>query len=300
MSIISINNLVKKYDNMHALKGITFDVGHGEIFALLGPNGSGKTTTLEILMGLKSFDEGDIQHFDLAGKAKSKFKVGPVFQTPVYYENLTVKELFKYYCKFYSTPTTRLTKYLDMVNLTEKLDCQFKELSGGQKQQLSIVLSLVNEPDLLFFDEPSNALDPQVRQQIWALIRSLKEEGRTIVFTTHYIEEAEALADRVAILNHGKILITDTPQRIIQDFNESYIVELALEQPYCPEALAQLGVTNAKLNKGVFSFTVNAIDGDILQKVKQLSEQCAIAKFSIGKSSLEDVFVKLTSQGSLS
>ena len=153
---------------------------------------------------------------------------------------------------------------------------------------------------LLFFDEPSNALDPQIRQKIWALIRTLKEEGRTIVFTTHYIEEAEALADRVSILNMGEILVTDTPQRIIQDYNENYVVELALEEPFCGDALEQLGVRNAKLNKGVFSFCVNAIDGDVLQTVKQLSEKFNIAKFSIGKSSLEDVFVKLTTERSAS
>src|SRR5690606_7603713 len=125
-------------------------------------------------------------------------RIGPVFQTQVYYESLKVRELIRFYGRFYRSPSSDIGKYLDMVNLQEKLDCQYKDLSGGQKQQLAIVLALVNDPEVLFFDEPTSALDPQVRLKIWDLSRALKSEGKTIVFTTHYMEEAEALADRVA------------------------------------------------------------------------------------------------------
>lgn len=296
MSIISISGLVKRYGKMSALKGISFDVRHGEIFALLGPNGSGKTTTLEILMGLRSFDQGEIHYFDAAGQRKTGLKIGPVFQTPVYYENLTVRELIKYYSQFYDTPSNHVDQYFDLVNLQEKLDCQYKDLSGGQKQQLSILLSLVNDPDILFFDEPSNALDPQIRLKIWDIIRSLKNEGKTIIFTTHYIEEAEALADRVSILSKGEILVTDNPENIIKLYNDSYKVEFTLEQPVDVESFEQFGVVGINFFDGVYSFSVDAINGSLMQRVKDMSEKLSISKISIGKSSLEDVFVRLTGE----
>ncbi len=299
MSLISVKELMKCYDDNHALKGVSFDVGHGEIFALLGPNGSGKTTTMEILMGLKPFDGGDMRFFDKEGEQQSKLKIGPVLQSPVYYESLTVKELIKYYSSFYSTVSKRLPQYLDLMNLDDKLNCYYRDLSGGQKQQLSILLSLVNEPEVLFLDEPSNALDPQVRFKIWELIRTLKQEGKTIVFTTHYIEEAEALADRVAILNKGEILVTDTPQRIIQNYSEQYLVELVLDDAATLDDLEVAGVINPQHDKGVFSFSVSAIDSNVLQLINRISEQFNITKFSIGKSSLEDIFVKITDQGGL-
>jgi len=299
MSLISVKKLTKCYKEHRALKGVSFDVRHGEIFALLGPNGSGKTTTMEILMGLKSFDGGNVCFSDENGEQQSKLNIGPVFQTPVYYESLTVKELIKYYRSFYKRVSVNIDKYLDLMNLDDKLDCLYKNLSGGQKQQLSILLSLVNEPDVLFFDEPSNALDPQIRLKIWELIRTLKQDGKTIVFTTHYIEEAEALADRVAILNKGEILVTDTPQRIIQNYNEQYLVELVLDDTATIDDLAGVGVVNPQHEQGVFSFSVPAIDSNVLQLIDRLSDRFQIAKFSIGKSSLEDVFVRLTDEGGL-
>ncbi|MBZ9613142.1 ABC transporter ATP-binding protein [Rheinheimera maricola] len=296
MSIISISGLLKRYGKIPALKGISFDVRHGEIFALLGPNGSGKTTTLEILMGLRSFNEGEIRYFDAAGQQKVGLKIGPVFQTPVYYDNLTVRELIKYYSQFYVTPSNHVDKYFDLVNLQDKLDCQYKDLSGGQKQQLSILLSLVNDPDILFFDEPSNALDPQIRLKIWDIIRTLKSEGKTIIFTTHYIEEAEALADRVSILSKGEILVTDKPEEIIKLYNDNFKVEFTLEQPVDVESFEQFGVVGMSFFDGVYSFSVDSINGRLMQIVKDMSEKLSISKITIGKSSLEDVFVRLTGE----
>jgi ABC-2 type transport system ATP-binding protein len=294
MSIISISGLVKRYEKVQALKGISFDVQRGEIFAILGPNGSGKTTTLEILMGIRAHDAGEIKYFGPNGEIRKKLKIGPVFQTKVYYDNLTVRELIKYYGRFYDSPSTDMQRYLGMVNLEEKLDCQYKNLSGGQKQQLSIVLSLVNDPEVLLFDEPSNALDPQVRMKIWELIRTLKEEGKTIIFTTHYIEEAEALADRVSILSGGKILITDKPVNIIKNYNENYNVELSFDAPATVDPLEHLGGHKVQVREGVYSFSVPAIDAELLQAVKEISEKYMVSRISIGKSSLQSVFVKIT------
>ena len=171
-----------------------------------------------------------------------------------------------------------------------------KGLSGGQKQQVAIVLSLLNDPPILFFDEPSNALDPQIRQKIWQIIRALKAMGKTVIFTTHYIEEAEALADRVAIMSKGQIIVTDTPENIIRQYNDSFNVEFELEHDVDVSAFGELGV---HYRDGVYSFSVDAINAGVLQVIKDISEQFSLSKVSIGKSSLEDVFVRLTGEKAL-
>ncbi len=293
MKIISVTGLQKKYGNVQALQGISFEVGRGEIFAMLGPNGSGKTTTLEILLGLRRHDAGKIEYFDAKGQVGRMPRVGAVFQGRVYYESLTVNELIKYYGQLYRAPHD-VSRYLDMVNLKEKLDTQYGNLSGGQQQQIAIILALVNDPEVLFFDEPSSALDPQVRLKIWELIRNLKSEGKTIIFTTHYIEEAEALADRVSILSKGELVVTDSPGNIIRRYNENYTVEFSFEVD------AGAGVfnrfSNVRFRDGIYSFSVDAIDGDLMQALKEISDKHKPSRISIGKSSLQSVFVKITEE----
>jgi ABC-2 type transport system ATP-binding protein len=296
MSMISVIGLVKNYGELQALKGISFDVRHGEIFALLGPNGSGKTTTLEILMGLRPYNAGTVEHFDAQGARTAAPKIGPVFQRQVYYDSLTVRELIKYYSSFYRSPSRDIQRYLDMVNLQQKMHCKYKDLSGGQKQQLAIVLALVNDPDLLFFDEPSTALDPQVRMRIWELIRLLKGEGKTVIFTTHYIEEAEALADRVTILSNGKLIVTDSPANIIRSYNEAYNVELCFDGEVAIDALDGYGFGDLQLRDGIYTFSADAIDVHLMQSMKEISEKYAVSKINIGKSSLQSVFVKITEE----
>lgn len=296
MSIISVTDLKKKYGGVQALKGISFSVGRGEIFAMLGPNGSGKTTTLEIIMGLRSPDVGKVEYFDSHGKTGHVPRIGAVFQGRVYYDNLTVRELIKYYSSLYRTPPQDISRYLSMVNLQEKLDSQFKNLSGGQKQQIAIILALVNDPEVLFLDEPSSALDPQVRLKIWDLIRILKGEGKTVVFTTHYIEEAEALADRVSILRKGELVITDSPVNIIKQHNDNYTVEFSFEEDAGVRALDSFGFGDVRFRDGVYSFSVEAIDGRLMQAVQELSSRHKLSCINIGKSSLQSVFVKITEE----
>jgi ABC-2 type transport system ATP-binding protein len=221
-------------------------------------------------------------------------RVGAVFQGRVYYESLTVRELIKYYGGLYRAPPQDVRRYLDMVNLKEKLNTQYNDLSGGQQQQIAIILALVNDPEVLFFDEPSSALDPQVRLKIWELIRNLKSEGKTIIFTTHYIEEAEALADRVSILSKGELVITDSPDNIVRKYNENYTVEFSFEED------AGVGVFNGfgdvRFRDGIYSFSVDAIDGHLMQAVKEISDKHKLSRISIGKSSLQSVFVKITEE----
>lgn len=300
MSIISVTGLEKKYGNVHALKGISFDVGRGEIFALLGPNGSGKTTTLEILMGLRKRDAGKVEYFDANGQVSRLPRIGAVFQGRVYYDSLTVRELIKYYGGLYRQPPQNVDRYLSMVNLKEKLDSQYKDLSGGQKQQIAIILALVNDPEVLFFDEPSSALDPQVRLKIWDLIRILKGEGKTIIFTTHYIEEAEALADRVSILSKGELAITDSPTNIIKKYNETYLVELGFEQDIGAGVLDGYGFGDVQFLDGIYSFRADTIDASLMQGLQELSGKHSLSRISIGKSSLQSVFVKITEERSTS
>jgi ABC-2 type transport system ATP-binding protein len=261
---------------------------------MLGPNGSGKTTTLEILLGLRRHDAGRVEYFEANGQLGRMPRVGAVFQGRVYYESLTVRELIKYYGGLYRAPPQDVSRYLDMVNLKEKLNTQYKDLSGGQQQQIAIILALVNDPEVLFFDEPSSALDPQVRLKIWQLIRNLKSEGKTIIFTTHYIEEAEALADRVSILSKGELVITDSPGNIIRRYNENYIVEFSFEED------AGVGVFNGfddvRFRDGIYSFSVDAINADLMQAVKDISDKHKLSRISIGKSSLQSVFVKITEE----
>lgn len=296
MSIISVTGLEKHYGKVQALKGISFGVGRGEIFALLGPNGSGKTTTLEILMGLRRQDAGKVEYFDANGQAGWTPKIGAVFQGRVYYDSLTVRELIKYYGSLYRAPAPDISKYLDMVNLKDKLDSQYKNLSGGQKQQIAIILALINDPEVVFLDEPSTALDPQVRMKIWELIRILKGEGKTVVFTTHYIEEAEALADRVSILSKGELAITDSPANIIGKYNETYTVEFHFEEDVGAGVFDGYGFGDVQFRDGVYSFSVDAIDADLIHAVKDISSKHRLARINIGKSSLESVFVKITEE----
>lgn len=296
MSIISVTGLEKHYGKVQALKGISFDVGRGEIFALLGPNGSGKTTTLEILMGLRRPDAGKVEYFDANGQPGRTPKIGAVFQGRVYYDSLTVRELIKYYGSLYRAPAPDISKYLDMVNLKDKLDSQYKNLSGGQKQQIAIILGLINDPEVVFLDEPSTALDPQVRMKIWELIRILKGEGKTVVFTTHYIEEAEALADRVSILSKGELAITDSPANIIGKYNETYSVEFHFEEDVGVAVFDGYGFGDVQFRDGVYSFSVDAIDADLIQAVKDISGRHRLSRINIGKSSLESVFVKITEE----
>jgi ABC-2 type transport system ATP-binding protein len=296
MKIIQVQEILKRFGQTQALKGVSFDVNRGEVLGLLGPNGSGKTTTLEILMGIAKADSGSVNFSNDKGVVE-KIKIGSVFQVPVYYDTLTVAELIKFYSRFYRRPTEKIPEYLAMVNLQDKLDTQFRNLSGGQKQQLSIVLSLVNDPDILFFDEPSNALDPAVRHKIWDLIRLLKKNGKTIVFTTHYIEEAEALADRVVIMNKGEVIVTDEPKNIVGKYSGQYLVTMSIEGAPAPVNLECFDFGNVHIANGVYSFSVASLSACFFSGIQRLSEKYVISDLKIGRSSLEDVFVKLTGEG---
>jgi ABC-2 type transport system ATP-binding protein len=217
--IISVKDLHKKYGNFHAVKGISFDVFEGEIFGLLGPNGAGKSTTLEIIETLREKTSGSIEvaGFDL-DKDPNEIKklIGVQLQTSGYYPNLTLSELLVLFAGLYNQPVNPI-ELLETVNLTDKAKAKYKELSGGQKQRFSIATTLINHPKIIFLDEPTTGLDPQARRNLWDLIKEIRLKGTTVIITTHYMDEAEVLCDRVAIIDSGKVIALDSPDKLIDD-----------------------------------------------------------------------------------
>jgi len=215
--IIEVQQLVKKYDNFTAVNAISFYVNEGEIFGLLGPNGAGKTTTLEIIETLRPKTSGKVQvcGFDLDKEPiKIKEVIGVQLQAAGYYPNLNLTQLIELFAGLYNKQIDAI-ELLNKVQLTEKAKAKFKELSGGQKQRFSIATTLINNPKVIFLDEPTTGLDPQARRNLWDLILSLRSTGTTIVLTTHYMDEAEVLCDRVAIVDAGVISKIDTPSNLI-------------------------------------------------------------------------------------
>jgi len=215
--IITVKNLVKKYDDFEAVKGISFEVYDGEIFGLLGPNGAGKTTTLEIIETLRDKTAGEVTVDGLNVEHdadKIKQRIGVQLQSAGYYPNLNLAELIKLFCGLYGVDKTP-AEMLGKVALTDKAKAKYKDLSGGQKQRFSIATTLINNPKIIFLDEPTTGLDPQARRNLWDLIREIRANGTTVVITTHYMDEAEELCDRVAFVDGGHIVGIDTPGNFV-------------------------------------------------------------------------------------
>jgi ABC-2 type transport system ATP-binding protein len=226
--IISVKDLKKNYGNFSAVKGISFDVLDGEIFGLLGPNGAGKSTTLEIIETLRDKTGGKVivDGIDLdTDPDKIKKIIGVQLQSAGFYPGLNLTELIQLFGGLYNQPVN-VMELLELVNLKDKAKNKYKELSGGQKQRFSIATTLINQPKIIFLDEPTTGLDPQARRNLWDLIKDIRAKGATVIITTHYMDEAEQLCDRVAIMDEGKIIALDTPDKLIDD-----LVATGFERP---------------------------------------------------------------------
>ena len=220
--VIRVRDLRKSYKDLVAVDGISFEVHKGEIFGMLGPNGAGKTTTVEILEGLRDLDSGDafIDGLDVSRDQKRvKAIIGVQLQQNAFFDNLNLRETVQLFAKLYGSDMPA-EHALEKVDLADRAKSQYKELSGGQKQRLSIAVALVNKPVAMFLDEPTTGLDPQARRNMWELIDGLRSEGMAIMLTTHYMEEAEMLCDRVAVIDHGNIVALDTPNALIAQLQE--------------------------------------------------------------------------------
>lgn len=226
--VISVKELTKRYGSFEVVKGISFDVLEGEIFGLLGPNGAGKSTTLEIIETLRKKTSGEVivNGYDIDQEPqKIKQIIGVQLQTSGFYPGLNLTELIRLFGGLYNQSVDAM-ELLQMVNLEDKAHSKFKALSGGQKQRFSIATTLINKPSIIFLDEPTTGLDPQARRNLWDLVKNIRAQGTTVILTTHYMDEAEMLCDRVAIIDEGKIIALQTPDRLIDD-----LVATGFERP---------------------------------------------------------------------
>jgi ABC-2 type transport system ATP-binding protein len=296
--VIRVRGLIKRYGDVVAVDGIDFDVAAGEVFGLLGPNGAGKTTTVEILEGLRTPDAGEVSVLgvDVAeGAASLKPRIGVSLQTASMYPKLTVVEVIDLFRSFYreSRPTADL---IDMLELGERRNARTKDLSGGQRQRLAVALALVNDPELVFLDEPTTGLDPAARRALWDLIRGLKAAGRSVLLTTHYMEEAEVLCDRLAIMDHGRILEMGTVDELISKRFKERAVRFDATDGIDDADLAHLAsVTSVKHDDDavlLYSSDVAATVGALLA----LTEAHGLEPQNLGirRATLEDVFLDLT------
>jgi len=296
MHIIEVKNLLKKYNGLKAVDNISFSVKEGETFGILGPNGAGKTTTLEIIEGIRKPSKGKAFVDGLSiKKDKEKIKeiMGVQLQSSAFFEYLTVKEILTLFADLYANPAD-IDKILKNVKLEAKSKSYADKLSGGQKQRLSIAAALVNNPKVIFLDEPTTGLDPQARRNLWRLIKNIQKKGQTIVITTHYMEEAEYLCDRVAIMDNGKIIALDSPRGLIKSSGiKSKIMFRTVED--IPQSLIKTcrGRVEKKDHTIVIE-TKNPEKGlhNLMEYVEK--EKIEIVDLRIMQPTLEDVFIKLT------
>jgi len=239
---VQVENLVKRFGSFTAVDGVTFSVERGEVFGILGPNGAGKTTTLEIIESLQKPTEGRVSVLGLdvqSDAAKVKTRIGVQLQASAYYDYLNLKEILALLGSFYPSKVSP-ESLLDQVGLSDKSASRMSDLSGGQRQRFGVAASLVNNPELVVLDEPTTGLDPQARRNLWGLIREVNGRGVTVVLTTHYMEEAETLCSRLAIMDHGRILALDTPRNLVNQLKASYAVKLTLDKPMTVAQLESL------------------------------------------------------------
>ncbi len=297
---IRCRGLVKRYPpDVLAVDGLDLEVARGECFGLLGPNGAGKTTTIEILEGLLAPTAGDIE---ILGRRWSvepralRARLGITLQETRLQERLTVEEILRLFRSFYPAGRT-VAELLDLVGLAEKRTARFERLSGGQKQRLAVACALVSDPELLFLDEPTTGLDPQSRRQLWSVVEEARRSGHTVLLTTHYMDEAERLCDRVAIVDHGKVIALGTPRELVAKVVGQEVVEFEAPQDGVDEAglRALPGVEAVRREGAAWSVTVSGLHVAVPALLGHLDARgVPLTSLSTHRASLEDVFVTLT------
>jgi ABC-2 type transport system ATP-binding protein len=296
--VIRVDDLKKTYGTTRAVDGVSFEVRTGTVFGLLGPNGAGKTTTVEVLEGLRTPDSGTVRVLGVdivAHPDELKPRIGVSLQTAALYPKLNVVEVLDLFRGFYrhGRPTNEL---IELMDLGEKRTTRTQNLSGGQRQRLSVALALVNDPELVFLDEPTSGMDPAARRALWDVVLGLKSEGRTVLLTTHYMEEAEVLCDRLAIMDHGHILEEGTVNELISRRFKERAVRFERIDGLSDERLATMaGVSSVKHENGevlLYTRDVPATIGDVLDASEALGVEPA--NLGVRRATLEDVFLDLT------
>lgn len=298
---IVAEHLHKRYPNVYAVEDVSFSVEAGEIFGILGPNGAGKTTTVEMLEGLRKRDSGTIRILGLDPDEhpfELRERIGIQFQSTSINDRMKVKEALRLFASFYRKKGD-IDRIVDALGLKPYLNVPFEQLSGGWKQRVTLALATIHDPEIVFLDEPSTGLDPHARRELWELILKLRNEGKTIVLTTHYMEEAERLCDRVAMFHQGRILGIDTPQRLVATWGK--VKYLRFESPEADEEklLSLPGVTRVERDDRVFQVFVQDLQTASLQ-VFQLADRegWSIESFRFETGNLEDLFVSLVKEES--
>jgi ABC-2 type transport system ATP-binding protein len=295
---IEVSELRKSYGGVAAVDGLTFRVAQGEVFGLLGPNGAGKTTTVECLLGLRRADSGSLRILgsDRGTQDRAiRARLGVQLQSTGLLTQLTVREQVELFAGLFPRHVPPM-QVLEAVGLADRARAATKTLSGGQKQRLTAALALVNDPDLVFLDEPTTGLDPQARRALWEVIRALRERGRSVLLTTHYMEEAEQLCDRVAILDHGRIIELDSPEALVRKHFREQAIEFVPRLPAPRQALEAIaGVAQVLSENGgvsLFSTDVPATMAGLFDLVSR--KRLEFDDITVRKATLEDVFLKLT------
>jgi len=297
---ISCRGLVKRYGTVVAVDGLDLEVRAGECFGLLGPNGAGKTTTIEILQGLLAPDSGDVRVLGLTWKhheAELRQRMGSQLQETKLAEKLTVREMLTLFRSFYQRGASP-DHVMEVVQLTEKQNAWVSKLSGGQRQRLAVACALVCQPDILFLDEPTTGLDPQSRRQLWDVVLRFREGGGTILLTTHYMEEAERLCDRVAVMDHGRVIALGTPRQLIASLGAEHVVEFALaDGAYLDDLVLRAlpGVAAVRRDDGKTRLTVARVHETVPALLHLLGARgAALSELTTHHATLEDVFMALT------
>jgi ABC-2 type transport system ATP-binding protein len=291
---VSVSGLTKSYGSLVAVNGVDFEVSQGEVFSLLGPNGAGKTTTVEILEGLRKADGGAVSVLGLDPWNRGKelhSKIGVIPQGFRFFDKSTPKEAVEYYGKLFDRKVDA-EHILELVELSDAHRTHFEDLSGGQKQKVGLALALVNDPEVLFLDEPTTGLDPYARRAVWDVIRNLKKRAKTVLLTTHYLEEAETLADRVAIMNKGKIVAIGTPNELTSRFGSGRRLTIRATEELAVKLKAVNGL-DVYWSNGFAEVRLKGW-GDALDAVAALrSFDLQFEEMDIKRDSLEDVFIRL-------
>jgi len=300
MSKVSVRDLHKRYDQVEAAQGVSFDIEDGEIFGLLGPNGSGKTTTLECVIGLRQPDAGEIEVCGMDARRHPKAvknKIGAVLQTIALQDKITPREALTLFASFYRE-TAPASELIERFGLTEKAEAPFDSLSAGQRQRLAVALAFVNKPELIFLDEPTTGLDPQSRRDLHGEIAQMKRDGHTVLLTTHNIDEAEQLCDRIAIIDRGRIIAAGLPRELIAESSSSQSVTLRTNPAIDPDWLTNLAaIEELRVQDSTATFRTSTPAPTLAAVMGVLSGRGVdLLELHARKARLEDVFLALTSK----
>lgn len=297
---LQVEELVKRYGDVVAVDHLSFAVERGEIFGLLGPNGAGKTTTLEMVEGLQQPDSGHVTVLGLDGATRSreiKDRTGVQLQASSYYEYLTLREILSLLGSFYARRLPPM-ELLELVGLTDKARRRIRQLSGGEQQRFALAASLVNDPELVILDEPTTGLDPVSRRDLWALVSQVRDRGATVIVTTHYMEEAEEHCDRLAIINHGRLLASGSPRELINRIEASYAVRLVTADPLTGEQLEALGrrvEVASTVNENTCLLRLHNDPAALQNLLDEVGRSgVVLEQLEITPVTLEDVFIELT------